>query len=123
MESEALAYYVNKCHNYLYPDIIIDDLINVLKPAIHKQLNGFQEGELKLYYSSHGEVCLKTWQFKQKAKTREIYYEELKETTVEELDNKEIGDPEVLMTEILPSFAKISTILDYVNSNRHIDLR
>lgn len=27
------------------------------------------------------------------------------------------------MTEIMPSFTKISTILDYVNSNRNIDLR
>jgi len=27
------------------------------------------------------------------------------------------------MTEILPSFAKISTILDYVNSNRNYDLK
>lgn len=27
------------------------------------------------------------------------------------------------MTEVLPSFAKISTILDYVNTNRHIDLK
>ena len=98
LEPEALAYYIHKCHNYLYPDIIIDDLINALKPVINKQLNGFQEGELKLYYSSHGEVCLKTWQLKLRTKTREIYYEELKETTVEELDNKEIGDPEVLMT-------------------------
>lgn len=27
------------------------------------------------------------------------------------------------MTEILPSFAKISTILDYVNTSRNIDLK
>lgn len=27
------------------------------------------------------------------------------------------------MTEVLPSFAKISTILDYVNANRHVDLK
>lgn len=27
------------------------------------------------------------------------------------------------MTEVLPSFAKISTILDYVNSNRNFDLK
>lgn len=27
------------------------------------------------------------------------------------------------MTEVLPSFAKISTILDYVNSNRQVDLK
>jgi hypothetical protein len=27
------------------------------------------------------------------------------------------------MTEVLPSFAKISTILDYVNSNRNVDLK
>jgi iron uptake system EfeUOB component EfeO/EfeM len=34
-----------------------------------------------------------------------------------------MGEPEVLMTEVLPSFAKISTILDYVNTNRNIDLK
>lgn len=27
------------------------------------------------------------------------------------------------MTEVLPSFAKISTILDYVNNNKSVDLR
>ena len=27
------------------------------------------------------------------------------------------------MTEILPSFAKISTILDYVNTHRNVDLK
>ena len=43
-------------------------------------------------------------------------------------DNQFINDishkePEILMTEILPSFTKISTILDYVNGNRYNDLR
>jgi hypothetical protein len=52
-----------------------------------------------------------------------VYYEEIKETSVDELERKEIGEPEVLMTEILPSFAKISTILDYVNTSRNVDLK
>jgi hypothetical protein len=34
-----------------------------------------------------------------------------------------MNEPEILMTEVLPSFAKISTILDYVNTNRNIDLK
>lgn len=32
-------------------------------------------------------------------------------------------EPELLMSEVLPSFAKISTILDYVNNNRTVDLK
>ena len=43
--------------------------MNAIKPAIHKQLNGFQEGDLKLYYSSNGDVLLKIWQLKQKSKS------------------------------------------------------
>ena len=123
MELEAINYYVNKCHDYLYPDIIIDDLVQAVKPGIIKQLGGFFEGELKMYYSSHGEVFLKAWLISQKGKTKEIYYEEIKEATPEQFDSKDIGDPEVLMTEVLPSFAKISTILDYVNSRRDVDLK
>ena len=50
-------------------------------------------------------------------------YEEIKEDTVDDLEEAEISEPEILMTEVLPSFAKISTILDYVNTNRNIDLK
>jgi len=52
-----------------------------------------------------------------------MYYEELKEDTADDIEEMEIGDPEVLMTEVLPSFAKITTILDYVNSNKNVDLK
>lgn len=75
LEVEAINYYIHKAHNYLYPDIIIDDLMNALKPAIQKQLNGFHEGDLKIYYSSNGDVLLKTWHLKLKPKSKDIYYE------------------------------------------------
>lgn len=39
---------------------------------------------------------------------------------VNDISHKE---PEILLTEILPSFTKISTILDYVNGSRYNDLR
>lgn len=36
---------------------------------------------------------------------------------------EEVTEPQVLMTEVLPSFTKITTILDYVNSNKNVNLR
>jgi hypothetical protein len=74
LESEALNYFIFKCSNYLYCDIIVDDLIQAVKPSINEQLGKFAEGELKLYYSSNGEVFLKSWQLKYKNNKKDIDY-------------------------------------------------
>lgn len=68
-------------------------------------------------------MFLKAWQLKLKSNRNDLYYEEIKEAAAEDLEVRDIGDPEVLMTEVLPSFAKISTILDFVNNSRPVDLK
>lgn len=123
LEAEALAYFINRGAQFLYADIVVEELINLLRGSIVEQLGMLLEGELKLLFSSNGEIYVKTWMVRLKNKNKELEYEEIKEDTVDELEETEIGEPEILMTEVLPSFAKISTILDYVNTNRNIDLK
>ena len=41
---EVIQYYNLKAHNYLYPDLIVDDLVQAVKNTIVKELSGFQEG-------------------------------------------------------------------------------
>ena len=66
---------------------------------------------------------LKSWQLRSVAKGRATEWEEVgREAADQQLDESEWGEPQVLMTEVLPTFAKISTILDYVNSQRSPDL-
>jgi hypothetical protein len=67
---EALNYLIEKSSKYLYADIIVDDLIQAIKPSINEQLGGMHEGELRLLYSSNGEVNLKSWQIRLKNKNK-----------------------------------------------------
>jgi hypothetical protein len=41
LEGEALDYFISKSSNYLYGDVIIEDLISYLKPFITDQLGSF----------------------------------------------------------------------------------
>jgi hypothetical protein len=65
-----LSYLIEKSSKYLYADIIVDDLIEALKPGIYEQLGGIYDGELRLLYSSNGEVNLKSWQIRVKNKNK-----------------------------------------------------
>ena len=123
LEAETLAYFIGRGARFLYADLVVEELINALKGPIVEQLGVLLEGELKLLFSSNGEIYVKTWVVRPKNKNKEVEYEEIKEDTVDDLEEAEISEPEILMTEVLPSFAKISTILDYVNTNRNIDLK
>lgn len=75
LENEALSYFISKGATYLYSDIHVDDFIHYLKGPIADQLGTFIEGELKLLYSSCGEIYVKTWLLRIKNKNKDIEYE------------------------------------------------
>jgi hypothetical protein len=64
---------IDKATRYLYADIIVEDLLAALRPAIAEQLGGDQEGELRLLYSTNGEVLLRAWHMKIRNKGKEVY--------------------------------------------------
>jgi hypothetical protein len=51
----------------------VEDLLAALRPAIAEQLGGDQEGELRLLYSTNGEVLLRAWHMKIRNKGKEVY--------------------------------------------------
>ena len=108
---------------FLYGDLFLDEIVTFCEKNIKVKTNTtFTQGELKLIYSTFGEIHLKVIPIKIENKQffidRDKYIDN--QSIFHEISQKE---PQILMTEMLPSFAKISTILDYVNSNRTIDLR
>ena len=62
---------------------MVEELINQLKGSIVEQLGMLLEGELKLLFSSNGEIYVKTWMVRLKNKNKELEYEEIKEDTVD----------------------------------------
>ena len=98
LEGETLEYFISKSAKFLYGDIVVEELINLLKGTIIEQLGALLEGELKLLFSSNGEIYVKAWMVRLKSKNKEIEYEEIKEDTVDDLEETEISEPEILMT-------------------------
>ena len=77
----------------------MEELLHDLKGTIGEVLGNSVEGELRLLYSSDGEVHLRAWQLRGIGKGRATEWEEVgRETAGDQLDEAEWGEPQVLMT-------------------------
>ena len=62
-------------NSFLYNDIIIEDLLVIIKNAMELKLGKLVEGDFRILYSSNGEIMLKVLPISLRKKNKEIYIE------------------------------------------------
>jgi hypothetical protein len=62
-------------NSFLYNDIIIEDLLVIIKNAMELKLGKLAEGDFRILYSSNGEIMLKVLPISLRKKNKEIYIE------------------------------------------------